>query len=321
MATPFTQYQSELEMSQDTEGGVQSSPLPPLEPVHPNLQRVLQRTLSRKRGEAAQPWEPELGRVNHRHSLLLLRPLAQSQPALSSRGNGAVWRSHYTLQRTPGTNSINRHLEGRREGSALRVPSQKYLEQVCRLLDKIADLQERNSLLKQDKLQIEEKLRQKEKQLELLQHYCSCGSAAVFLQWAGQPGQEDTQLLTHSFTSPVQCQLPDSLQHPRLQQHSSLQKRWASDSGTLWPGNGSSVFPLDECDSCQSESKEHLTSDVHQGSQTHNTGQDTKAPQAGWGRMREILHRLTDTSRTRRTFATRFKGSTHQKHRQKNQEI
>ncbi|XP_048378695.1 uncharacterized protein LOC125447935 isoform X1 [Stegostoma tigrinum] len=194
--------------------------------------------------------------------------------------------------------------EARGEGAASKVPSNKYLEQVCRLLDKIADLQERNSLLKEDKLQMEEKLKQKEKQLELLQHYCSCGSTAVFLQWAGQPGHGETQPLTHSFNA--QYQLPDSLQHPGHNQHSSLQKRWASDSGTLWPGNGSSEFPLTEYDSCLSENKEHLTSNIHHGMQMHNTAQDTTTPQAGWGRMREILNRLKDMSRTRRTFVTRF---------------
>ncbi|XP_078095830.1 uncharacterized protein LOC144510208 isoform X2 [Mustelus asterias] len=262
MSTPLARHQSELQVGRGPEVGVLNSPLPPLDPVHQKLEKVLQRTLSRNQREVVRPWEAVSGGVGHRHSLLSFKPLAQSQPVLTSCGKGAVPGTRCTLRRSSVTNSMNGRLEEKWEASGLKPPGLKYLEQVCRLLDRIADLQERNSLLKQDKLQLEEKIRQKEKQQELLKHYCSCGSATLFLRDLSLHGHKDSLHLSHNSTAPSQCPPHHHLEHSEQYSHIFFQKRWASDSGNLCEANGGSTFHLDEGDSCQYGSQDHLSNSV-----------------------------------------------------------
>ncbi|XP_078421488.1 uncharacterized protein LOC144694778 isoform X2 [Cetorhinus maximus] len=316
-ATPLERHRSELEVGRGLEEGVLNASFPPLDPVHQKLERVLQRTLSRKLREASGPWEALSGGPDHRQSLLSLKPLVQSQPMPARCGKGAMPGSLCTLQRITATNSMNDHLQ-KWEVPGARAPGWRYLEQVCRLLDRITDLQERNSVLKQDKLQMEEKLRQKEKQQELQQHYCSCGSAALYLGATGEPhrrGHKDSPRLTHNPTAPSPHQPQHSLEHSGHHCHISLQKRWASDSGNLCQANGGSMFHLDEADSCQYGSKDHLSCRVHRETFQPNTAHVTKAHQPHWGRVRDVLHRLKGKSRRRGSFVSQFKGSSHQNHR------
>ncbi|XP_041066037.1 uncharacterized protein LOC121289996 isoform X2 [Carcharodon carcharias] len=317
MATPLARHRSELEVGQGSEEGVLNTSFPPLDPVHQKLERVLQRTLSRKQREASGPWEAVSDGPDHGRSLLSLKPLAQSQPILARCGKGVMPGSLCTLQRITVTNSMNDHLQ-KWEVPGSRAPGWRYLEQVCRLLDRIADLQERNSVLKQDKLQMEEKLRQKEKQQELLQHYCSCGSAALYLGTTGElhlRGHKDSPHLTHNSTTLSRRQPQHSPEHSGHYCHISLQKRWASDLDNLCEAKGGSMFHLDEADSCQYGSKDHLACRVQRETFQPNTAHVTKARQPHWGRVRDMLHRLKGKSRRRGSFVSQFKGSSHQNHR------
>ncbi|XP_072341630.1 uncharacterized protein [Scyliorhinus torazame] len=253
--------------------------LPPLDPVHQMLERVLHKTLSRKQREAIRPWEAASDGAGHQHSLLSLRPLAQSQPVLTSCGKEAVPGTRCTLRRVAITNSMSDHLEETWGPSGLRAPGLKYLEQVCRLLDRIADLQERNALLKEDKLQLDMKLRQIAKQQELLQHYCSCGSAARSLGDHSLRGFKDSPHLTHKSTTPSQRQPQHLLEHSRRYSHISFQKRWASDPDKVHEANVGSRFQMDERDSRQYRSQDHLASTVHRETFHNNTAQAGKGAQ------------------------------------------
>ncbi|XP_078421489.1 uncharacterized protein LOC144694778 isoform X3 [Cetorhinus maximus] len=263
-ATPLERHRSELEVGRGLEEGVLNASFPPLDPVHQKLERVLQRTLSRKLREASGPWEALSGGPDHRQSLLSLKPLVQSQPMPARCGKGAMPGSLCTLQRITATNSMNDHLQ------------------------------------------------------ELQQHYCSCGSAALYLGATGEPhrrGHKDSPRLTHNPTAPSPHQPQHSLEHSGHHCHISLQKRWASDSGNLCQANGGSMFHLDEADSCQYGSKDHLSCRVHRETFQPNTAHVTKAHQPHWGRVRDVLHRLKGKSRRRGSFVSQFKGSSHQNHR------
>ncbi|XP_067879368.1 uncharacterized protein [Heterodontus francisci] len=303
MATPLARHQSEVEVQRD--------PLPSPSPVHQKLQRAHQRTLSRKQREAIQPWDggPALpDRLDIRQSLLSLKPLAQSQPVLTSCGEGTLRGSRYTPRRVPISNSMNNHPEAPRSSS--RAPGLKYLQQVCRLLDRIADLQEMNSLLRQEKLEMEEQLRRKEKQQELLQYYCSCGSAALLLESAAQTrlcGHKDS--LRHIPNSTTSSHSPPHFRHHR---HDALQKRWASDSVILCEANGASMLNLDEGDSCHYGIKDDLASRIHEETCPPDTDRITKDSWPHWDRMRDLLHRLKGKHRRGGSFVAKFKGSTHQ---------
>ncbi|XP_041066038.1 uncharacterized protein LOC121289996 isoform X3 [Carcharodon carcharias] len=264
MATPLARHRSELEVGQGSEEGVLNTSFPPLDPVHQKLERVLQRTLSRKQREASGPWEAVSDGPDHGRSLLSLKPLAQSQPILARCGKGVMPGSLCTLQRITVTNSMNDHLQ------------------------------------------------------ELLQHYCSCGSAALYLGTTGElhlRGHKDSPHLTHNSTTLSRRQPQHSPEHSGHYCHISLQKRWASDLDNLCEAKGGSMFHLDEADSCQYGSKDHLACRVQRETFQPNTAHVTKARQPHWGRVRDMLHRLKGKSRRRGSFVSQFKGSSHQNHR------
>ncbi|GCB64327.1 hypothetical protein scyTo_0013320 [Scyliorhinus torazame] len=65
---------------------------------------------------------------------------------------------------------------------------------------------------------------------------------------------------------------------------------------------------MDERDSRQYRSQDHLASTVHRETFHNNTAQ---AGKHRWDGVRDVLHRLTGKSKRRGNFVTKFKGSNH----------
>ncbi|XP_051897217.1 uncharacterized protein si:dkey-106l3.7 [Pristis pectinata] len=280
---PLARHWSELELGR----GLAEGPVPQLEPIQQKLQRALQRTLSRKRGWAAQAWEGGSPLPSRLQSpLLSARPLAHSQPGLADRGEqGGLG--------PPTTNSASHPKERGRELNASE-PGLRYLQQVCRLLDRIADLQECNIQLRRDKMEMEEILRQTQRKQEMLRRHCCCGSASLLLP---PPHTRDPRLRL--------------LPAPHRQH---WQRRWASDSsivreakaGSPGPDEATGIAPsVDETDSRPAD-----TEDVQagRGHAKNRSSMMMKNDQSHWGRVRELVSRLKPKAAKRQSVVLNIGG-------------
>uniref|UniRef100_UPI00398ECBC3 uncharacterized protein n=1 Tax=Pristiophorus japonicus TaxID=55135 RepID=UPI00398ECBC3 len=326
VATPLSRHRSEQQVGQGPELGVAEGPFPLLEPVHQKLEQALQRTLSRKPGGAMCAWEsgPQSADGLHlQRSLVSLKPLARSQPVLGSCGEGAWRGSQCPLRRVPIPNSTNQHPEERWADSRSGAPGLRYLQQVCRLLDRIANLQECNVLLKQDKMEMEERLRQKERQQEAHHRACSCGSAARLLE-SGQPHEHGHKDSLHNPTTPAQQQPCHPPQPSLPRAHYSFQKRWASDSSIFGEATmewseaeevkGDTVLHSGESDSSLSRNEGRLAARIHRQTGQPDTATMTKDHRPHWDRVKQLVTRLRVKSGRGQSFVDKLKVSIHQNH-------
>ncbi|XP_067857078.1 uncharacterized protein [Heptranchias perlo] len=240
-------------------------------------------------------------------------PLAQSQPQLWSEGAaGTLPGPRYPLRRTPSANGSNHHAEERWGGPRSSVQGLRYLQQVCWLFDRIANLQECNAVLKQDRKDLEEQLRRHERQQELVRLCCSCGSAAFVLE-AGPTrprGRRGSPCQPHNPAAPCQRQPSGPAEPASIR----LRKRWASDTSVSREAKGDMGLHHCKRDSFLLGNKDDLSD--RSGGETcqPDSSRMTKDNRPQWDRVKSLVNRLKVKQGRGGSFVAKLKGTIQQNH-------
>ncbi|XP_064421767.1 uncharacterized protein LOC102364603 [Latimeria chalumnae] len=152
-----------------------------------------------------------------------------------------------------------------------------YLEQVCRMLEKIAELQQRNLKLQKQKEAVENQLRNKKMETELLVGQCFCGAAEQF-----QKTPEGSKRHSHvDFTDAP----PDAFTP------SHLQKRSASDTLKIIQDKDIAALPPSQV-TTQFVSAGNLLDDPAREFELPSFPAENRADHAHWGRAKDLITRL-----------------------------